>query len=276
MSSLKILIPTDFSQQADFAWLMAKKLGEKIPVEVQFIHVLSPGQGVITDSEGRPVEGGDVDPGFFAEMEKMAKEKLQLLHRKTSAAVNLKTGILNDEIIDFAEKGNFNLIVMGTKGATGLKEFFSGSETQQIVRHSTVPVLSMMCDRSDLQIRNILLVHDFENQKQEQLYLLRAISQAWGAKVHLLYVQKGNEDVVGIKQKMQQFAVANALENFEVHVHHDNSVEAGVIHFNQMHDMDLICIGTHGYTGIRHLIRGSVAESLINHLFKPIITYHLN
>jgi nucleotide-binding universal stress UspA family protein len=52
----------------------------------------------------------------------------------------------------------------------------------------------------------------------------------------------------------------------------DNDVENGVIHFNQTQEMDIICIGTHGKGGLFHQ---SATEKLINHLFKPIITYHL-
>ena len=40
MESLKILIPTEFSVQAEFAYLMVKKLEEKIPVEIHFLHIL--------------------------------------------------------------------------------------------------------------------------------------------------------------------------------------------------------------------------------------------
>jgi nucleotide-binding universal stress UspA family protein len=274
METLKILIPTDFSQQADFAWLMAKKLGEKIPVAISFLHVLNPGQGVITDTEGRPVEDGELDPVFFREMEKIAHEKLQALRKSTGAEVHLKIGKVTDGLVEFAEANNFHLVVMGTKGASGWKEMLSGTETQRIVRHSKVPVLSMMCDRSDLQIRNILLVHDYEKEKTGEFHLLKAIAEAWGAKVHLLYIAKsGKHDEV--KSKMEEFAVQQGIKNFETHIHDDASVEKGVVHFNQMHDMDLICIGTHGHSGFAHLFRESIAESMVNHLFKPIITYHL-
>ena len=274
MNAIKILIPTDFSQQADFAWLMSKKLSEKIPVKVHFLHVLNPGQGVVTDSEGRPVEDAEIDTTFFTEMENMAKGKLQALQKSTGAETSLKAGKVTDEIVGYAEKNKFDLIVMGTKGSSGVKELLSGSETQQVVRHCKVPVLSMMCDRSELQIRNILLAHDFENDKTQEFPLLKAISEAWGAKVHLLFVNR-KSDAEKIKEKMHQFASVNNLANYEAHVHSDSAVEKGVVHFNQMHDMDLICIGTHGHTGMAHLLRGSIAESIVNHLFKPVITYHL-
>ena len=52
MESLKILIPTDFSVQAEFAYLMVKKLEEKTPVDVHFLHVLNVPDTVTMDSKG--------------------------------------------------------------------------------------------------------------------------------------------------------------------------------------------------------------------------------
>ena len=72
---------------------------------------------------------------------------------------------------------------------------------------------------------------------------------------------------------MKKFAELNSLTNYECHVINDKDVETGVIHFNQQINMDIICIGTHGKAGIFH---HSATEKLINHLFKPIISFHLN
>ena len=71
---------------------------------------------------------------------------------------------------------------------------------------------------------------------------------------------------------MKIFAGLNDLHNFECHLINDSDVEQGVIHFNQMHDMDMVCMGTHGKGGVFHR---SATEKLINHLFKPIISFHL-
>jgi hypothetical protein len=144
-----------------------------------------------------------------------------------------------------------------------------------IARQSTVPLLSLMCDRSDLIIENILLVHEFSNPKNENLALLHKLIKAFNTKVHLLQISKDTSDSTkkNILTQMQEFALVNQLSNFETHILNDKDVENGVIHFNQMQDMDLICIGTHGKGGLFH---HSATEKLINHLFKPIISYHLN
>lgn len=76
-----------------------------------------------------------------------------------------------------------------------------------------------------------------------------------------------------IHEAMDIFARQNELEGYEKHVIQDRDVENGVIHFNQMNNMDLICIGTHAKGGIFH---SSATEKLINHMYKPIISFHLN
>ena len=72
---------------------------------------------------------------------------------------------------------------------------------------------------------------------------------------------------------MSSFAKLNNLANYQFHFINDEDVENGVIHFNQMINMDIICIGTQGKGGVFHQ---SATEKLINHLFKPIISFQLN
>ena len=143
-----------------------------------------------------------------------------------------------------------------------------------VARKSTIPVLSLMCDRSDLTINHLLLVHDFSKPTAENLTLMHKILKAFNPTLHLLQIISGEVATVKaeIESNMQQFANLNLIEKFECHIINDKDVENGVIHFNQMNNMDMICIGTHGKGGVLHQ---SSTEKLINHLFKPIISFHL-
>lgn len=276
MESLKVLVPTDFSVQAEYAYLMVKKLEEKIPVEIHFIHVLGVPDTVTMDKNGNIQTCGEISVDYVVSQKTIAERKLNNLKTLygNDIQVHLELGKLTDKIVSYAHHQKFDLIVMGTKGAWGLKEKLSGSETQMIARQSTVPLLSLMCDRSDLIIENILLVHDFSNPKNENLALLHKLIKAFNTKVHLLQISKDTSDNHKslIMSQMDEFALANQISNFEMHVLNDSDVENGVIHFNQMQEMDIICIGTHGKGGLFH---HSATEKLINHLFKPIISYHL-
>ena len=277
MESLKILIPTDFSVQAGFAYLMVKKLEEKTAVDIHFLHVLDVPDTITMSANGDIETCGEIDVKFIITQKEIAERKLANL--KTLYGSHIQThlvlGKVTDAILDFSEGNHFDIIVMGTKGAWGIKEKLSGSETQIIARRSKTPLLSLMCDRSDLVIRNILLVHDFSNPVPEDLKLMHKLITAFGTKLHLLQIISGNVETekTAVEDNMKKFAALNNISNYECHVINDKDVENGVIHFNQMINMDIVCIGTHGKGGI---FNQSATEKLINHLFKPIISFQLN
>lgn len=274
MESLKVLIPTDFSVQAEYAYLMVKKLEEKIPVEIHFIHVLSVPDTVTMDKNGNIQTCGEISVDYVVSQKDIASRKLNNLKTIYGNQVNvhLELGKLTDKIVSYAKDNNFDLIVMGTKGAWGIKEKLSGSETQMIARQSQIPLLSLMCDRSDLVIENVLLVHDFTKSKNENLNLLHKLIKAFNTKTHLLHILAKESERDAVITGMDKFASENSISNYEKHFLIDKDVENGVVHFNQMHEMDVICIGTHGKGGLFHT---SATEKLVNHLFKPIISFHL-
>lgn len=275
---LKILIPTDFTVQAAFAYRMAKKLEEKINVEIHFLNILAVPDTVTLDPDGNIRTCGEIDLEHIQQQKETAEEKLQHLHTLYGDHIHTHfiLGKATDAILQFAENGGFGLVVMGTSGARGLKEKLSGTTAQMVARRSRVPVLSLMCDRSDLVIQNILLVHDFSHPSKENISVLHILAKAFEVKLHLLQVVPDHEKEEGkgiAEANMHAFAALNNLQNYECHLLGDKEVEIGVLHFNQAHAMDIICIGTHGRGGFFHQ---SITEKLIKHLSKPILSFHLN
>lgn len=274
---LKVVIPTDFSIQAEFAYIMVKKLEEKISVKVSFLHVMQVPDTVTMNASGQISTCGEIDVQYVETQRDMALRKLQQLQilYGEEVEVHLRLGKITDGIIQFANDANVDLIVMGTKGAFGWKEKLSGSETQLVARKSNIPVLSLMCDRSDLKIQHLLLVHDFSKPEKMDLEVMKKLMHAFNCKLHLLQITSGNPEYQQalFEQQAHTFASMNEIQNYESHLLRDTDVEQGVIHFNQMQEMDIICIGTHGKGGLLHK---SATEKLINHLFKPIISFHLN
>ncbi|MDZ4664636.1 MAG: universal stress protein [Bacteroidota bacterium] len=274
MQSLKVLIPTDFSVQAEYAYLIVKKLEEKIPIKIHFMHVLSVPDTVSMDQNGNIQTCGEISIDFVVAQKEIALRKLNDLKAiyGDKISVHLELGKLTDKIISYSKENNFDLIVMGTKGAWGLKEKLSGSETQIISRQSQIPLLSLMCDRSDLVIKNILFVHDFRTVKKENLALLHKLISAFDTKTHFLQIIFSENERVAIETSMDRFADENSISNYDKHFLIDKDIENGVVHFNQMHEVDVVCIGTHGKGGFFHT---SATEKLVNHLFKPIISFHI-
>ena len=186
----------------------------------------------------------------------------------------LTTGLLN-----YAAAFSPDLILMGTRGADGLLEKISGSEAQQIVRHAQAPVITVHQHASLSTIKNLLWVADFKAElpaPAEQKTLL-AIQKLFDAKLHLLRILSpgGSAREEDALQNMQDFATKHQLQNYDLHLHHDAKVPHGVREFNQASDMDLVMIGTHSRNSISQLFFGSIAETLVNHCIRPLLTYHL-
>ncbi len=276
MKEVKILIPTDFSVQAEYAYLMVKKMQEKMNAQIHFLHVLSVPDTVTMGADGSIQTCGEIDVRYVEQQKNIAERKLANLNTQygSDIQIHLVLGKVTDAIVQFASANEFDLVVMGTKGAWGLKEKISGTETQMVARRSTVPVLRLMCDRSDLDIQHVLLVHQFDQPTHENLRLLHRLILDFAVQIHFLQIVSGNveEKREEVEMNMKAFAELNNISSYQSHIVSDIDVENGVVHFNQMQDMDMICIGTHGKGGFFH---HSATEKLINHLFKPIISFHL-
>jgi len=270
----KILIPTDFTVQAEFSFTLAKQLTEIVPMEIHFLHVMSIPETVTVNAQNEFETCGEIDESYLKKNRSIALQKLEELKQRVGnqTHVHLSYGKVTDGIIDFAEKGHFSLIAMGTKGSWGLEEKLSGSETQMVARRSSIPVLSLMCDRSDWQPRKIALVNDFKDTANQELEILHEINKNSKTEIHFLQIIGHDTNIDEVKEHMQLFAQNNNITSFQMATIFAKDVEQGVIHFNQMNEIDLLCIGTHGKGGIFHK---SATEKLINHMFKPIISFHL-
>ncbi|MBK8054152.1 MAG: universal stress protein [Saprospiraceae bacterium] len=273
---LKILIPTDFSVQADYSYLMARKLEEHLSVDVHFLHVMDVPDTVTMSETGQVETCGEIDVNYIKDQKRIAEAKLQQLKDQYGhhITVHFRLGKITDTILQFAEGQHFDLIVMGTKGSWGIKEKVSSSQAQMIARRSEIPLLSLMCDRSDLVIKDVLFVHDFMDNDDTKMPLMHKFSKYFNATYHQLYIHNDASklDKSVLFDNMDKYAASHQIGKHQNHIIESADVESGVKEFLKIQDADIVFIGTHGQGGFFHK---SAAETLIKHLFKPIISFHL-
>ena len=98
MDSLTIHIPTDFSVQAEVAYLMVKKLEEKMLIDIHFLHVLNVPDTVAIDANGSIQTCGEIDINYVTEQKEIAERKLANL--KTLYERNINTHLVLGKITD--------------------------------------------------------------------------------------------------------------------------------------------------------------------------------
>ncbi len=75
----------------------------------------------------------------------------------------------------------------------------------------------------------------------------------------------------GVHAWMDELAGEKGLIDYELHIRQARTVETGILNYAHERQADLIVVYTHGRTGLRHLLWGSVAEDVLNHAPVPVL-----
>ena len=276
--TLNIMVPVDFTPVSYRAIEFLAFLMDKTPVNTHLVHVIE----VNAAEWGGSVEASEtLNKTELKQKQQLAEQKFAELkqHLDFSFTSEILFGRLTTTLADYANKQQTDLVIMGTDGAEGWPEKVSGSEAQHVVRYTNIPVITIHKHAAISPIQNLLWVADFEAEKQpeQSVATINFLQQLFNAKLHLLQIVDKNDEsrLNQLKGKMQDFVEQLNLQNVELHLHHNYKVPAGVRNFNEVSAMDLVLIGTHGRKGINHLFYGSIAETLVNHCIRPLMTYHL-
>lgn len=272
----KILVPTDFSPQAENALKVAAQLAKKHGCEIHLLHILE-----LPMHKVDPLSSNNNLPEavFF----------MKLAHKRFNelTAQDYLQDIVIFEHVEFHEifKGIFHvckkdaidLIVMGSHGSSGLKEMLIGSNTEKVVRTSETPVLVIKNEHKTFKIDNFVFASDFKDESKEPFKKALGFAKKFKAKMHLLMVNTPNKFLTTAQanERMQSFTEGLKFKNYTSNIYNDNTIEQGVMHFSQSISADLIGMSTHGRQGISHFFNGSISEDLVNHAKRPVLTFKI-
>lgn len=145
MQIQRILVPTDFSEHSKQAIHTAIALAKTLGASVHLTHVVHyPVQAAYPGEIAIP-------PGLLSELRDAAARKLEKAAQTVSDAgltveTHLAEGANAHAIVELAQKLEIDLIVMGTRGLSGLKHVMLGSTAERTVRLAHCPVLTVKAD----------------------------------------------------------------------------------------------------------------------------------
>ena len=274
----KILVPTDFSTEAENALKVAAQLARKYNAEIYLLHMLELPMDMVN-----PVgdtRSNDLPEALF--FMKLAKKRFsELLSKpylkdlKIYETVEFEQAF--DGIMETSEKHDCDFIIMGSQGATGFKEMFIGSNTEKVVRTSDIPVLVIKKDRPEFDVQNFVFATNLDNANKKTLIKVIEFAKLTNSRLHLVYVNTANEFVTTEETDnyLESYLDGLDFDNYEFHVYNDDTVEKGILNFAKKVKADLVGIATHGRKGLSHFFNGSISEDLANHADTPVITFRL-
>lgn len=272
----KILVPCDFSKPAVNAFRLALDVVRKSKGVVYLLNVIE--LPAIHDPIIMPVITFEKE--FMKELrEKTLAQFNKMIEKYKADGVTVKPeiefGAPSRMITEFSKRRSIDMIIMGTHGTSGIREYFIGSNAEKIVRLSPVPVL-VTKNYYKGQIKNIVFPNTLETENQEHLIRkVKELQTFFRARVHIVYINTPTQFTADniTMERLKQFAKHFTFRNYTLNVYNYPFEEAGIIRFAKSINADLIAMGTHGRKGISHFLNGSLAEDIVNHADSPIWTY---
>lgn len=275
-----ILVPTDFSKNAVIATSVAADIARRSGAKLVLLHVIEEVTSGSFNVEGE-VSSGDIEDRLF-NFRLIGKARKQLERavidpsiRDVEAVGELKVGNPFHGIRTLISQKKFDLVVMGTAGHTKLEEMLIGTNTEKIVRLSKCPVLTVNKKPTTTKFKDIVYATAMAKDEEVFSRIVRRTQQLYNSNIHLVRVNTPGDfqrDYV-VKDYMNRFAKKLGLKNYTISVYNDLNVEEGVIRFADSINADLITMATHGRTGFAHVLAGSVAEDVVGHAKRPVLTF---
>lgn len=275
----KILVPCDFSDPAVQAFKMAVEIANQSNGEVVLLNVVE--LPVMHESVLMPTLS--FEEAFIKDMKAHAEKNFAKMKDKWAkegpkVSSFVEFGGTTPTIREFVKDKKIDLIVMGTHGASGVKEFFIGSNTEKIVRTSGVPVIAIKKQVKLSSVKNIVFPTTGDVNHEEIVTEVKALQNFFKATLHVLYVNTPSSfrRDMEIKPHLKAFAKRFMLKDYTLNVWNDYSEEEGLKNFVFESKADMVAMGTHGRRGLNHLMSGSIAEDAVNHINCPIWTYKIS
>jgi nucleotide-binding universal stress UspA family protein len=273
-SALKtILVPFDFSTVAHHALALAIDIALTTGIQLHVLHVVE-----LPVAQKNPfVSIQTLEDSYKEEMKSDRRNRIALAiknitNKPIHVSVRISFGTAVHEIIGYAEMSEVDLIIAGSHGALGIREFAIGSNAEKIVRKSTTPVL-IIKEYHHQEIRSLVLALDLDaNPPVHLLEMTKSFQGLFGAVLHIIHIETNahaaNKPTDQQLQEIQDwFGVENVTWTFLKPL----SIEESIIEFAASVYADMICISTHKRGGFS-LLNGSIAKHLVNHSARMILT----
>lgn len=273
----RILIPTDFSKYADEAIEVGAQIAKNNNSEIVLIHMLE-----LPTHMNDAISGETSIPEIML-FKRKAEETLKSIKNRTYLA-----GIKVTEVVrlDGAYKGinnyikqnsDFDLIIMGSHGATGINEILVGSNTEKVVRQSEIPVLVIKNKIETFKTSNIVFASDFSNEIKKPFKKVLEFTKIFGSKLNLVMICTPNsfKSTSAARKIVNEFVSEFDMPDYSFEIYNENNIEKGIINYSNENNGDIIAFCTHGRTALNHFFTGSISEDLVNHSSKPVLTFRV-
>lgn len=242
----KILLPTDFSENSYNAIKYAVQLFEKEDCEFYLLNTYTPvlyDNEYLTYSSTQPTLTEIYSNKSLQGLERVLRRiKRNFKNEKHSFKKISSFNLLSDEIKEQVAENEIDLVVMGTKGATGAQEILFGTHTVHALKKTRCPLLAIPSLYDYKPPKQILFPTDYEADIPKILKILRQIADLHASTIHILHVCFGID--LSSEQTSRKKAVGRAFKNNGQHFYSiaEKSVTRAIYDFQEDNEVDMLAM----------------------------------
>src|SRR5688572_2597146 len=271
---VNILIPTDLSELSKVAVQYAIRIANKLDGNVTLLHVVTIIQPTRASMrlQLRSLEDDLVETAT-EDLEDFAKgiSKLNKANEPIKFKV-VKGTSFNDTVLREAKKLRTGLIVMGTRGASGLKKYVLGSNTASVIEVSHVPVLAVPELGEFKSFKNVVYATDLR-YTQKELKVLIPYLEKFNSTVHLLHVTPSLKEVSALEKKIDAIVTKAAISNVTFKVIVNKNIEEAIDYYVTASKADLLTMFTHDVNFYEKSFNRSVTRKMAFHSKIPLLAF---
>lgn len=232
----KILLPTDFSPIAQTALTYATHLSRTLEADIHLLHtyVLPRTSAVVQQIEHSLAEQAKKD------IAKEGARVTSLTDRQFTTSV--RKGYNAETIASETQKTDADLIVMGTQGASGVKEIFFGSNTVNAIKYTQIPMIVVPENTEYQPIKKILFAADNNFFSSiEALQALKILLEKTGAQLTVLHIENSTTSVPFRLLLNEHFGKGR----YEFHTIKRPDIYTAIMEYSEKINADMICLIHH-------------------------------
>jgi len=282
----RILVPSDLSEISENALQLASAIAAKTKAEIYLVNFMDHPYGDSFRTMGSHPPDDGIDDLFTIQLLNKNHSRLRELSQKyTSDEVEINYQVydedFDDGIIEYVQKQNIDLVVMGTTGEETLEERFTGNNTEQAIQTASCPVLSVKENYKDLDFSDMVLGIDFDeddedNYKVAAIYI-NDLTTSLDAKLHLVHVaEPGENNKKELEGKLEAWAEKYHITGYTVAVVENTKPDLGLIYYSNEIDASILATFTHAQTGFWRLFSESLSEGLSKDANLPVLAINLH
>jgi len=268
-----ILIPTDFSDLSESALKVGIAIAKRQNAEVTLLHVVDQLPYLL------PTEVFLSDPkDVLSMMEEELNELSEKIQKDTGfkPLVKVLEGTPSDSICKFANEENISLIVMGTHGVSGLREFFIGSEAFRVVKNATCPVLTIPGNWGKTDFGKVLFPVRINPGTLDTYFYSRPIIERNNSELFILGLYEREKDIdnkeisISIDKLKVQLKNDNVL--FRTGITQSKDLPAKILNLAKEYEADLIILTANLDSNFKAFFVGPFVQQVVNHSQLPVLS----